>query len=118
MTVTLGASDLALWLLVAMVAFLLGQGRVRGLPLVAAPAGEVDPRLVQYRGWCLAVVERHYNLDELATLAFDVGVNWELISGETLSERGRELILYCERVGALRRLLDGLRVPGNFVARR
>jgi hypothetical protein len=43
----------------------------------------------------------YFNLPELRNLAFDLGINHEELPGETLSDKGRELLAYCIRHGLL-----------------
>lgn len=50
----------------------------------------------------------HYDLDELRTLCFDLGVNFDDLQGEMLSGKARELILQLARTRALQQLLQAL----------
>jgi len=43
------------------------------------------------------LLAKHYDLEELRTLAFDLGVDWDELGGETKSARARELIAYLKR---------------------
>ena len=47
----------------------------------------------------------HYSLDELRTLCFDLGVNYDDLGGEALSGKARELILKLGRERKLEELL-------------
>ena len=49
-------------------------------------------------------LNQYFSRGELNTLAFDLGIDYQNIPGETKQERARELVLYCQRNG----LLDGL----------
>lgn len=51
-----------------------------------------------------------FSLDELATLAFDLGVDIDtLIVGGTIQQRARELVLYFSRRNELGRLIERLK---------
>ena len=58
---------------------------------------------------------QHYDLDELHTLCFELGVNFDDLAGATLSAKTRELILWAGRQRKLDQLLvamhDARRVP-------
>lgn len=56
-----------------------------------------------------AYIVAHYNLEELRTLCFKVGVDYDDLNGEGLSGQARELILYLERKRRLADLLDRLK---------
>jgi hypothetical protein len=51
-------------------------------------------------------IERYFNLDELNNLAFDLGINYENLSGQTLQAKSRELVNYCQRHNLLRALVE------------
>jgi len=51
----------------------------------------------------------HYNLEELRTLCFELGVNYDDLGGEGLSAKVRELILKMGRQRELERLMHALR---------
>lgn len=116
----MNANDVVLWILVAVVAFILGSGQ-RGaitgthaqieLPVIRRAAQE-DARLLAYRTWVVGLLERFFSLEDLRTLAFDVGIEWdELPEAESgKPSRARELLVYCERRGMVGALLDGLRL--------
>jgi hypothetical protein len=55
---------------------------------------------------CL-IVER-YSLSELQTLCFDLGINYDDLPGEALSDKARELILRMGRRRQLEQLLNGI----------
>ncbi len=48
----------------------------------------------------------HFNLSELIDLCFNLGINHENLQGQTLSDKSRELVLYCNRRNFLTRLVD------------
>jgi hypothetical protein len=112
------ANNVILWVLVATVAFLVGQGRItaRGTP-TTVDADELrgvwnrdDTDLVRiYRRHTLARLTRCYNLEELQTLAFDIGLKHDQISGDTPNVYAMELLECCERRGMLHYLLAGMR---------
>lgn len=45
-----------------------------------------------------------FSLSELRNLCFDLGVNYDAIPGETIQDKSRELIGYCNRRGNLQNL--------------
>lgn len=56
-----------------------------------------------------AYIVAHYNLEELRTLCFKVGIDYDNLTGEGLSGQARELILYLQRQDRLADLLDRLK---------
>jgi DNA polymerase III delta prime subunit len=54
-------------------------------------------------------IEAHFNLDELLILAFDLGLNYENLAGETLTRKIHALIELCQRHGRLPDLISHLR---------
>ena len=52
---------------------------------------------------------QHYDLDELHTLCFDLGANYDDLAGTTLSSKARELVLWAGRQRKLEQLLAALR---------
>ena len=48
---------------------------------------------------------RHFNLAELNTLCFDLGIDYEELAGATKTEKVTALLDYCERHGRLPALL-------------
>lgn len=116
----MNANDIVLWLVVAAVAFLVGQGRLRGAQPLLDPVSQdtldawrhSDGSIIRvYRRGLHARLERRYNIDELHALAFDMGLQPEQIGGDgaTLSEYIIDLISYCERRGCLPSLLEMMR---------
>jgi hypothetical protein len=103
------ANDIVLWIVVAVVAFLAGQSRDK----LALPFGanvNDDGRLVAYRRWLSRFIERSYGIDEINVIAFDIGINCEQISGDTIGERAREFVIHCERGGMIPQMLDALKL--------
>jgi hypothetical protein len=47
------------------------------------------------------IIVAHCNLEELRTLCFDLGVNYDEFGGERLSAKVRELLAYLERRGRI-----------------
>jgi hypothetical protein len=116
----MNANDLILWLVVAAVAFLVGQSRIARSPQPILDSisqdtfdqwRKNDDSLVRiYRRGIHARLVRCYNIEELRTMAFDLGLNHDNIRGATLDEYAMELLTVCERrVGALGALLEDLR---------
>lgn len=114
----MNANDIVLWVVVACVAFLIGQNQNRTAREMVGerPGGSRtdedanDLALVSYRTWVLRFITRSYSIDEINTLAFELGINHEQIIGESIGARGREFILYCERDGLIPQMLNALQV--------
>lgn len=112
----MNANDIVLWVVVACVAFLMGNNRSAGIAFGRLPVHNEKPvvddntALVSYRTWVLRFLMRSYSIEEINTLAFELGINHEQIIGETIGARGREFILYCERDGLIPQMLDALRI--------
>lgn len=51
-------------------------------------------------------IENAFNLDELQNLAFDLGIKYENLPGETIRAKSRELVNYCQRHALLRLLVE------------
>jgi hypothetical protein len=51
-------------------------------------------------------IELHFNLDELKGIAFDLGVEFENLAGETLRAKSRELVNFCQRRNILPDLVE------------
>ena len=115
----MNANEIAIWLFIALLAFLVGQGRINLRPAQIFDTAVDD----QFATWhqddlqILRLYRRHtmqrlitcYNMDELRTLAFDIGLQHEQIAGDTLNTYAMELLEYCERRGMLQYLLAGMR---------
>lgn len=97
--------------LVSVLADLIQQA---GLPLPA----DVRKYLQKRQGWQpapldpdLAVLVQHtlnqfFNLEELSQLAFEIGVDLEILPGSTRESKARELVLFVDRRGQLEMLVD------------
>ena len=118
----MNANEYRVWLVVAVLAFLIGQGRIRHqcapasrsmrtrMRELRAPGSATTQYIVRiYRAHTLERLTKFYNMEELRTLSFDIGLLHEEIAGDTLSEYAMELLAYCERRGLLRELLAGMR---------
>ena len=57
--------------------------------------------MAQDRTTLLDFLAHHYTLDGLKTLCFNLFVDYDNLSGDTKSAKGRELILHIERAGRL-----------------
>jgi hypothetical protein len=53
-----------------------------------------------------AQLVNHFNLDELQTLCFDLGIHYDNLSGDTLNAKARELLKYCYRYDLLQKLIQ------------
>jgi hypothetical protein len=54
-------------------------------------------------------IDKHYDLEELRTLCFELGVDYDALRGEGTAAKARELVLYLGRRGHLAALLQRLR---------
>jgi hypothetical protein len=61
----------------------------------------IRPELVTV--WRL--LEQYFNLEDLATLCFQLSINFENLAGSTLSSKARELVSYCEQRQLMPQLL-------------
>lgn len=51
-------------------------------------------------------LSEHFNLDELQTLCFDLGIQYDNLAGETLNAKVRELVKHCYRHDLLHNLIQ------------
>lgn len=49
-----------------------------------------------------------FSIDEIRQICFDLKVNFDELTGDTLSDRCRELYLYTERRGDVHRLIEAV----------
>ncbi len=63
--------------------------------------GKIDTDEVGPRAQLLALIIDNFNIDELKTLSFEIGVFWEHLDGNTLPSKSQSLIEFCERNGRL-----------------
>ena len=64
----------------------------------------------------LDLLTRHFNLEELRTLCFELGVPFDELGGQGVRGVARELLLYVQRRDRLPELLAALRVERPSVA--
>ena len=57
--------------------------------------------MAEDRNALLDFLTRHYTLDGLKTLCFNLFIDYDNLSGDTKNAKGRELILHLERAGRL-----------------
>lgn len=62
------------------------------------------------------LLAKHFDLEELRTLIFDLGVDWDELIGETKSARARELIAYLQRRNRLGDLMTAIEISRPDVA--
>jgi hypothetical protein len=62
------------------------------------------------------LLAKHFDLEELRTVAFDLGVDWDELGGETKSARARELIAYLQRRNRLGDLIAAIETSRPDVA--
>lgn len=64
---------------------------MRQVDRLAIPSSGLD--LVHIR----TQLVQHFNLDEVQTLCFDLGIQYDNLAGDTLNSKARELVKYCYR---------------------
>lgn len=64
--------------------------------------GDSEYDLAKFR----QLIVEHFSNDELHTLVFDLGLNYESLKGEALDGKARELVAYCSRTLHLPDLLE------------
>jgi hypothetical protein len=64
----------------------------------------------------LDLLTRHFNLEELRTLCFELGISFDELGGQGVRGVARELLLYVQRRDRLPELLTTLRVERPSVA--
>ena len=87
---------------------IIGNGNVIGdfnQVTVNKPATPAQPQVMPDRVRLLNLLTHHFSLDELNTLCFAVGVNFDELSGAGLTGKARELIAYCERHTCMPKLI-------------
>lgn len=57
----------------------------------------------------LKFIKEKFSLEDVKTLCFDIGVNFDDIPGSTITEKSRELIIYCRNQNRLENLVDQLK---------
>jgi Effector-associated domain 7/GRAM domain len=51
-------------------------------------------------------IATHFSDDEIKTLCFDLGIEYENLAGDGREAKARELVIHCERTGRIPRLVD------------
>lgn len=51
-------------------------------------------------------IEQHFNLDDLRTVCYDLGVSFDNLPGDTLSRKSQELVDYCRRHNVVNTLIS------------
>ena len=51
-------------------------------------------------------IDRHFDDSELRSLCFDLGVDYDDLSGLSKADKARELVAYCERRGRTKDLIS------------
>jgi hypothetical protein len=85
--------------------------RRRQLLVPGQPEGAIDKITL------LDGLRQHLSMDEALTLAFEIGVDYDELPGETKTGKLRELILYMERQEQLPRLVAHLRQRYDHIFR-
>ncbi len=58
----------------------------------------------------------HFNISELRNLCFDLNINHESLSGDTIDDKARELVSYCSRHGLKNSLIEQCKVLRPWVS--
>jgi hypothetical protein len=61
-------------------------------------------------------IAKSFNKSELSTLCLDLDIEYEDLSGDTLTDKSRELVLYCRRRGQLLALVEYCRQERPHIA--
>lgn len=61
------------------------------------------------------ILSNLFSEEELRTLCFDLGVNYEHLPGRTQLGKARELILYCDKRNLLKKLFDKVKAERPYV---
>jgi hypothetical protein len=62
------------------------------------------------------LIARYFKEDELNTLCFDLGIDFDSLKGETIDGKSRELVAYCDRTLHLPELIEACREARPKVA--
>lgn len=54
-------------------------------------------------------ITTYFNDDEIESLCFDLGIEYENLAGETREAKARELVIYCERTSKVSQLVNRCR---------
>lgn len=71
---------------------------------------------VEIRSQLRENIAQHFDKEELYTLCFDLGINYDDLPADGVTAKSRELVAYCERHGTLHELIQkcALRQPRFF----
>lgn len=85
------------------------------IPPVWHPPAERPKRARSATAALVARIESGFDMEEMNSLAFDVGINRESFTGQTLSARAREMVKVAERLGKLKEMAARVEVlrPGK-----
>ena len=73
-------------------------------------AGDVVFSAVEMAEKSKAAIVQGFNLDELKSLCFELGIIFDNLAGDTLDAKARELVAYSQRRGELAKLFAAIRV--------
>lgn len=77
--------------------------------------GKSDTGDLDKKALFLDILENMFNEDELRTVCFEVGADYDSLPGASKFGKARELILYCERHKRLTRLYDTVKKERPFL---
>jgi nucleoside phosphorylase len=63
----------------------------------------------------LDMIDKYFNISELQTICFDLGIDYENLGGQSKIDKARELILYADRYGRTADLITHLKQARPFV---
>lgn len=79
-------------------------------PEASRPTPPAAPAIAPDRRMLRQVLAERFSLDELATLCYDLGVDFQNIPGVTLEGKAREIAQFFERRGRLAELAAAIRI--------
>jgi hypothetical protein len=85
------------------------SAKSRWVPLTSSDTTESDSHLELARRALRDKLARHFDMSELATLCFEIDIDFDNMPGRNKDARIRELILFCERSGKLSELVNRCR---------
>ncbi len=65
-----------------------------------------DDRLQEYLTLLRELLAARFNMSELRTLCFDLGVDYDSLPGEGKADKARELVSFCDRHDKLAKLIE------------
>ena len=73
-------------------------------------SADADANLTEEARKLAAILNEHFNEDELKEVAFQLNADWDNLPGETKQAKSRELAIYCERRSRMREIKSIVRL--------